>query len=86
MIFFDDDPSNVNVVSRLGVCSVLVKKESGLTFEITHLGLKKYGAVCKSRSSLRAWLQPPKSNGTPTTRSEPNSENQVDAARKTNSG
>lgn len=86
MIFFDDDPSNVNVVSRLGVCSVLVRKESGLTFEIAHSGLKKYGAVCKSRSSLRAWLQPPKSNGTPKKRSEPKLKNDVGADRKTNSG
>lgn len=65
MVFFDDDASNVNVVSRLGVCSVLVSKDSGLTFAAMQTGLKRYRSACLSRLNMRAWLHPPETNDNP---------------------
>lgn len=62
MVFFDDDASNINVVSRLGVCSILVSKDSGLTFSAVRTGLKRYRSACLSRSNMRAWLRSSETN------------------------
>lgn len=59
MLFFDDDELNVKTVSKVGACCFRVSKDSGLTFVAVRSGFKKYREVCLSRSSMRAWLQPP---------------------------
>lgn len=56
MLFFDDEKSNITTVSKLGVTSVILSKESGLTFAAVDSGLKQYREACLSRASLKGWL------------------------------
>jgi hypothetical protein len=61
-LFFDDENANITMCNRLGVTSILVSKESGLTWERFVHGLETYQEKLRTQRCLTQWLQQPPSS------------------------
>lgn len=59
MVFFDDSKRNIKTLQKLGVCSIKVSQDTGLTFEAVQSGLEKYRTLCSTPSKMREWSKPP---------------------------
>ncbi len=68
-LFFDDEISNINVVSKLGVYCCHVDKEEGLNWETFLKGITMFYAKQRASNSLKRWLSTTK---TPTANSSTN--------------
>ena len=58
-LFFDDEVSNINMVTKMGVLSCLVDKEKGVNWDIFLKGITMFYAKQRASKSLRSWLSRP---------------------------
>lgn len=58
MLFFDDEPSNIEAVRAMGVVGCLIDKQHGLSPQVLVKGLRAYAAAQKSKSTMLQWLAP----------------------------
>jgi hypothetical protein len=56
ILFFDDEPANINVVSSLGVSGCLVSKEQGLDWSTFVKGIALFATKQRTSKSLKSWL------------------------------